>query len=433
MGRSISVDSINAVVSGALITSNAQAGPATPTITAPLNGTILTTFTPTFTLSTYNNQGVTQTHTATQLQIALDPAFTQVIYDTTVTTSLTSITVPANTILNTYLEIYVRVRYLSSLGYASPYSSVYRYDVSGQFRIFGSESGSNTIFSVVYFGPGSVTSATLTIANNSALTSPAYSNTVSFTNNVGSVTIATSSLPGFWALTTDYWFNFTAISGTYSLTSSGLVATPLPVDIYLTSGSGSYTTAAAFTGPLTFIIVGGGGGGSGNTASGAGGGGGYVNEYVFNANGAVTFTYVVGAKGIGGTSWGAGTAGGSSSVTISGTTYTSAGGTGGSGQTGGAGGTSGGNINQNGQTSAYGGRGGTVGNQSPGVGGEGGYGYGAGGGGQTRQASVGGSGGGGGGGGGLGSTKFATDGTFSNVGAAGDGADGVIIVRYNPT
>ena len=433
MGRSISVDSINAVVSGTLITSNAQAGPATPTITSPLNGSILTTFTPTFTLSTYNNQGVTQTHTATQLQIALDPGFTQVVYDTTVTTSLTSIAVPANTILDTYLEIYVRVRYLSSLGYASPYSAVYRYVVSGAFQIYGSESGSNTIFSVVYIGPGSVTSATLTIADNSALTSPAYSNTVSFTNNVGSVTIATSSLPGFWALTTDYWFRFSGVSGTYSLTSSGLVSTPLPVDIYLTPGSGSYTTAAAFSGTLTFTVVGAGGGGSGNSTSGAGGGGGYVNQYSFNTNGAFTFTYVVGAKGTGGTSFGAGTAGGLSSITISGTTYTSAGGTGASAATGGSGGTSGGNINQNGQNSAYGGRGGTVGSQSPAVGGEGGYGYGAGGGGQTRDSAFGGSGGGGGGGGGFGPLKLSTNGTFSNTGAAGNGADGVIIVRYNPS
>lgn len=102
----------------------------------------------------------------------------------------------------------------------------------------------------------------------------------------------------------------------------------------LTSGT-SWTSPANITASTVFKItlVGGGGGGGGvalGYASGGGGGGGNVIWYISGLSPSTAYTTAIGAAGTGGSvTPTAGTAGGSTSITINGTTVTAGGGGGG--------------------------------------------------------------------------------------------------------
>lgn len=128
-----------------------------------------------------------------------------------------------------------------------------------------------------------------------------------------------------------------------------------------TSGSGNFTPT--FTGSYLITLVGGGGGGAGGSSSsfyygGGGGGGGALLQKTVTLTASTNYAYSVGTAGSGGGAGANGTAGGSTTFTVGGTTYTAGGGGGGYTPltyTGGTAGTAtGGDVNRTGGTGATG-------------------------------------------------------------------------------
>lgn len=206
-----------------------------------------------------------------------------------------------------------------------------------------------------------------------------------------------------------------------AITSTGrLLRAP---QMFITAGSGTYTTPAGCTSIYVECVGGGGGGGgtgnSGLTNAGTGGGGGGYSAKYFTITPSTGYLYAVAAGGASSISVDA-TNGGNTTFTVSATTITGGGGiggqrsnAGGSIQKGSAGGTAtNGDINASGSAS-------TTASPSLPSGGAGSFFGGAGLAGTTGTGSAGSSGGGGGGGGGT-----------SNLGGAG-GAGVIRIWEYS--
>lgn len=125
----------------------------------------------------------------------------------------------------------------------------------------------------------------------------------------------------------------TNANGTFALTSQIPTGALIRAPQVLTSGT-SYTTPAGCTAIYVEALGGGGGGGSKGTSAGQIGGSGAAGAYTakyFTVTGNTSYTYAIGAGGVGSTtvSGGAGTAGGNTTFTVGGTTVTATGGTGG--------------------------------------------------------------------------------------------------------
>ncbi len=286
------------------------------------------------------------------------------------------------------------------------------------------------------FGPVPSVSGTglvdsLSSGNQTVQYSTSSSYTTTTYTNSSNTTFNQSNLPGLSDRSAGYYFR-----PAYSLGGSLYVGAG-PSDRMnaiqeLTSGSGTFPLNN-YVGTVRFTIVGGGGGGTGGTSGApAGGGAGMQTTPLLPVTSNTSFTYSVGNGGPG-TGWGGGGGGGgTSSVTFSGSTYSSTGGglvSAGS-PNGAAGGPAGGTP---GTPSTFGGGSGGPGG-TPSSGGQGGQGRGAGGGGQSRLEGGFGLGGGGGGGytanGALYTSTYGGNGTADNVGSGGGGAGGVIIVEY---
>jgi hypothetical protein len=429
MARNITISSVQASVTGSLITTQGGNAPGTPTITSPASNISLTTYTPTYNASAFFNY-VAGGHAGSNWQLATDSNFTNIIYDLATTSNLTSFTVPAGIITANMFDIYVRVRYINGNGIMSGFSAGQRnFCQPGAFTLAGLFDGSSTInFTAAYAGGiGTLSTVQVQIANNSNMTSPAFSQNISFSSNAGTFSVSTSTLPGLTTLATPYFAKFTVVSGLVPATSVGVAsAISVGVGSQYTTASGSFNSPAS-TRSLQYFVVGAGGGGSAIHGSGAGGGGGYITTgSVASVPANTGCNFAVGTGG-GGSSWSqtAGT-GGTTTLNVGGTTYSASGGGGATNSQPGTGGTSGGSPQQPGQASAYG-AGGIAGSYGNSTGGQGGKGYGAGGGGNTRDQ---GDGPGGGGGGGYGTQQIASAGNFTNVGNGGTGAAGTVVVFW---
>lgn len=106
---------------------------ARPTITAPANNASGISVTPTFTFTAFSVVGATDTHDATQVQIATDAAFATVIHDSGVAGQpATAYTVPAAAALPTLYIVHVRVRHHAiGLGW-SQWATAVRFQVQAR-------------------------------------------------------------------------------------------------------------------------------------------------------------------------------------------------------------------------------------------------------------------------------------------------------------
>lgn len=442
MGRNVTMGAVTASVTGSLITTQGGNAPGTPSIVSPSQGSVLTSFTPTISASSFFSY-TGASHSGSNWQIATDPNFSNVIYDLATTSALTSMTVPSGVITVNMSQVFVRVRYISNAGIMSAFSNASPYLIQGALSTGVSGDASNVYISLSYAGTGSPGTAVVRVANNVNMTSPFVTSTVTFSGNSASLTIPKSSLPGFDAFTSKYWFN---VSAPTNVPASALVnATYIPVTAVLTASSGTFTIPAAFNGTVIARLIGGGGGGTNSWIYGAyhataGGASGEALEVALTgATAGSSLSFTVGS---GGTprpdSSTLGVNGGNTTLTFGGTTYTARGGTtansqngstvnpGGYGMNGGAGNT---NVSTSGQGSpgggpsglhAAGGRGSFWGGTTfPALRG---LGYGAGGAGYTQYlySDVDGWGWvGGGGGGGLAGTESLAGGAASTVGVQG--------------
>jgi len=370
-----------------------------PLNTAPASGTKSASTVPTLQASGFLVVGGTDTHAASQWQVATDAAFTAIVYDTGETVASTNHTVPANTLAD-QTTYYFRARYKGTALGLSPWSAPTSFTTQALPAAPTNTAPANaatgvtlpvTLQTSAFFIPGggdTHAKSQWQVATDAGFTSVVYDSGESADLTSHTIPAGTSLA----SLTTHYFrVRHKGVStgwGAYSSATNFTIAMASGSQQYTTPGNHTFTVPAGVT-SVSVVCVGGGGGG--NVGGGGGGGLRYKNGLAVTPGQAITVT--VGAGG------GPRQAGGSSSF---GTFITAYGGATGPGA--GDGGTGGGGFGGDG--------GGTGGAGGPWDGGN----YGGGGGGAAGYSGNGGTGGRGGSGGGL------TGGTAGAGGGGGGGA-----------
>ena len=120
VGRALSASRILIRGTGTFATSYA---PAHPTVTAPSNGSVNTSLTPTFTSSSFAVTGVADTHAASQWQLSTTSNFATTLHDSGEVVNLLSYPLPESVTLAAGTTYYVRVRHKGSETGWSPWSN----------------------------------------------------------------------------------------------------------------------------------------------------------------------------------------------------------------------------------------------------------------------------------------------------------------------
>jgi len=169
---------------------------------------------------------------------------------------------------------------------------------------------------------GSVT-GTLGVANGGTGAASLTANNVILGNGTSAVQVVAPSTTG----------NVLTSNGT-TWTSAAPASPGIGADVFTTGTSASYTIPAGIT-KIKVTVIGGGGGGAGTQSGcpgsngGGGGGGGSSIVYLTGLTPGGTITYTVGTGGTAGAIDANGGSGGTSSITVSATTYSATGGSGG--------------------------------------------------------------------------------------------------------
>jgi len=450
---------------------------ARPSITAPANNASGVSTTPTITFSAFGVVGGTDTHEATQVQIATDEAFASILHDSGVAGQpAAAYTVPAGAALPTLYILFVRVRHKAvGLGW-SQWSPVVRFQVQARPAapvMIAPAAGAvgvsptPTLQSSGFTVPGG---SDAHIASQWQIATDAGFTTI--VHDSGQVSALTAySVPagaGLAALTTyrarARHFGAATGWGDWSAGVAWTTASPSGEQVYTTPGSHTFTVPGGVT-SVCVVCVGGGEGGQGH--GGAGGGLAWKNDIPVVALSQITVTvgagglsgsahtnggtssfgaYVsatgghdgVGGVAVGGDGGGAGGAGGAYQQSEASASQVGGGGGGAGGYTGngGAGG-AGSNVGLAGQAGQGGGGGGGAGGtggagygaqNGGGGGGVGLYGQGVSGAGGAASSAMGGKGGSGGADGKRGVDQFGTSPNGGNYGGGaaggGDGASG---------
>ncbi|HYD66998.1 hypothetical protein [Azospirillum sp.] len=382
-----------------------------PLNTAPASGTKSASTVPTLQASGFLVVGGTDTHAASQWQVATDAAFTAIVYDTGETVASTNHTVPANTLAD-QTTYYFRARYKGTALGLSPWSAPTSFSTQAMPAAPTNTAPANgatgvtlpvTLQSSAFFIPGgndTHAKSQWQVSTSADFSAPLYDS--------GEVADLTShSVPVGAGATSYYWRarhkGLNAGWGAWSSVTSFTTAQPSGSQTFTTPGTYTFTVPAGVT-SLSAVAVGGGGGGNNSYGTGGGGGGlRYVSNLAVIPGQQITL--VVGSGGAPGAN------GGSSSLGSFITAY--------GGQCGGNG---------------VGGLGGAgVGGTGGGTGGQGGYsingaGAFAGGGGGAAGYT-----GNGGRGAGFGPSNTASDGLLATAGSGGGGAGGEFCGNGGPS
>jgi hypothetical protein len=275
-----------------------------PTNTAPAAGTTSASVVPTVQASAFTVIGGTDTHAASQWQVATDSAFTAIVLDTGETSSSkTSHAVPAG-ILQDQTAYFFRVRYKgAALGW-SPYSSPTVFSTQAVPAAPTNTAPANaatevavapTLQTSAFFIPGvgdTHAKSQFQVATDSGFGTIVYDSgeSADLTSHVAS--------SGLVALTTYHWRarhkGLVTGWGPWSAPTSFTTRLPAGSTAYATSGTFTWTAPAGVTSVTVKVIGGGGAGGNdeggGPSPGGGGGGGGALGAYTVIPGSSYTVT-----------------------------------------------------------------------------------------------------------------------------------------------
>lgn len=316
---------------------------APPVLSAPADGATGVSLVPTITTAAFAPVGTTDTHAASQYQVATDAAFGTIVYDSGEVSDLTSHTVPSASALARQTQHHVRVRHKgTALGW-SDWSVVRAFTTTNAAdapTITSPTDGATaisltpTITTSAFSFPGGGEAHVATqyqIATDAAFTAIVYDS-----GEVSDLTSHTVPSASTLEALTPHYVRARHKGGTsgwsgWSAASSFNTQAPAGEIIFASPGTYTWTVPDGVTSVSAVAVGGGGGGASGakSQAGGCGGGLGWMTSIPVTPG--ETHTITVGAGGVGGSSAtvGNGGAGGSSSF---GSVFSVTGGLGGAGE-----------------------------------------------------------------------------------------------------